>query len=96
MLSNYWLLVSSWSNVVLQVHGSHGDSPVIPLGDGVANFEQGEHDVFRDIVLCDGVTVVESVSVSHDGARPFPDWHLERVSLVNQHTGEHYQCHCDR
>ena len=79
---------------MLQIHGSHGDSAVIPLGDGVANFEQGEHDVFRDVCVCDGVGPVEAVTVCHDGSRPYPDWHLERVTVVRGE--DKYVCECNR
>ncbi len=69
---------------------------MIPLGDGVANFEQGEHDVFRDVGVCEGVGVVESVSVCHDGARPYSDWHLEKLAIINQSTGDKYLCLCNK
>jgi len=67
---------------------------VIPLGDGIANFEAGEHDVFRNV--CDSVGPVEGVTVTHDGTRPFPDWHLSRVAVVDSDSGHKYIATCDK
>lgn len=85
------------ANVTLQLHGSQGSSAPIPLGDNVANFEQGEEDVFTGVeVQGGGLESVEGVTLSHDGTGPYPDWHVQTVSLTNTRTGREYRCQCDR
>lgn len=69
---------------------------MIPLGDGVANFEQGEHDVFHNVAILEDIGCVERVTMGHDGSRPFPDWHLDRVTLVNETTGHKYMANFNR
>lgn len=85
------------ANVTLQVHGSEASSHAIPLGDNVANFEQGEEDVFAGVEVrgCD-VGSVEGVTLSHDGTGPYPDWHVRSVRLINTVTGQKYEFPCNR
>ena len=80
----------------LQVHGSDGDTRPIPLGEDISNFEQGEHDVFPGVVLPGDIGQVHHVTVSHDNTNPYPDWHLDRIKLVNDITGEEYLAECGR
>lgn len=84
------------AGVTLQVHGSKGSSPHIPLGSNIANFEQGEHDVFCGVEVPGWLGELEAMSVSHDGRGPYPDWHLEKLQLKNLLTAEEYHCQCDR
>ncbi len=83
------------ANVTIQIHGSHDNSTVIPLGDGVTNFEAGEHDVFRD-VCSSNVGDIEGITISHDGSRAFPDWHIARVAIIDNNTGHKHIAHYDR
>lgn len=83
------------ANVTLQVHGTEGSSPPIPLGDNIANFERGECDVFRGVLIPTSVGgALEAMTVSHDGSNPYPEWHLERVELFNTQLQQEYHCQC--
>ena len=85
------------ANVTIQIHGDEGSCDPIPLGDNIANFEQGECDVFRGVLIPASVgRTVKRVTVSHDGSNPYPEWHLERVELVNSALEQEYHCHCGR
>lgn len=82
------------ANVTLQLHGSQGSSQPVPLGDNIANFEQGECDVFQ--IEPGAVEVVgpslEAITVSTDGSGPYPEWHLDKVLLTNGAIGEQFTC----
>ena len=85
------------ANVTLQVHGSQGSSLPTPLGDNVANFEQGECDVFPGVLVPVSVGgALEGVTLSHDGSNPYPEWHLERVELSCASLQQEYHCHCGK
>ena len=84
------------ANVTLQIHGSGGVSEPIPLGDNLANFEQGECDVFKGVLVPTSIGTVEAVTVSHDGTNPYPDWHLEKILLKNTSTHDEYLCYCGK
>lgn len=85
------------ANVSIQVHGSEGSSDPIPLGDNILNFEQGECDVFRGVLLPTSIGgSVEALTVQHDGCNPYPEWHLDRVELCNTDLQREYHCQCGR
>ena len=85
------------ANVTFQVHGDRGSSDPFPLGDNIANFEQGECDVFRGVLIPAGIGGhVEAITVSHDGSNPYPEWHLERVELECARLQQTYLCPCGR
>ena len=75
-------------NTPVQVHGDHGNSKPIPLGDCPENFEQGEQDVFS-ISLPDLGTIT-AITINHDGTGPYPEWHLDKIEISNKHSRELY------
>ena len=85
-------------HVHTQVHCQNGSSQPIPLGDNVANFEQGECDIFPNVPI--PVTVqggsIESITLAHDNTNPYPDWHVDEVVLINHYTGEEYLATCGK
>ena len=84
------------ANVTLKIHGTNTSSYPIPLGGNIANFEQGECDIFNEIIIPTKIGKVEAITVSHDGTNPYPEWHLEKVILKNVTLREEYQFHCGR
>ena len=89
--------VHTHTHTHMQVHCKNGSSQPIPIGDNVANFEQGECDIFPNIHV--PVTVgdsVESITIAHDNTNPYPDWHLDKVLLINQVTGAEYLATCGK
>ena len=63
----------------------------------MANFEQGECDIFPNVPI--PVTQedsVESITLAHDNTNPYPDWHVDKVVLLNHDTGEEYLAECGK
>ena len=83
------------ADVMLQLHGNERTSAPVHLGDNVANFEQGEEDVFRGVEIGGSEKLggkLEMVTLSHDGTGPYPDWHVDSVHLTDVHTAQEYLC----
>ena len=88
----------TYTHIHIQVHCQNGSSQPIPLGDNVANFEQGECDIFPNVpipITTQGGSI-ESITLAHDNTNPYPDWHLDKVVLINHHTGEEYIATCGK
>jgi len=87
------------ANVTLQLHGNGKSSTPVSLGDNVANFEQGEKDVFRGVEIGGSEDLggkLEMVTLRHDGAGPYPNWHVDSLQLTNVHTTQTYLFSCNR
>ena len=79
----------------LQVHGEHCSSSSLPLGTTTDNFEQGEEDVFT-VSLPTDVGPIMAITMAHDNTQPYPDWHLDRITMESECGQEKYTFPCGR
>ena len=79
------------------MHGSLADSTPFSLGGGgPEHFERGEVDMFPLPLGGQQLGEVEAVSLSHDGSGPYPNWHVERLTLEQPTSGKAYTFTCNR
>ena len=83
------------SFLLLQVHGEHCSSSSLPLGTTTDNFEQGEEDVFT-VSLPSDMGAITAITVGHDNTQPYPDWHLDHITMESGCGQEKYTFPCGR
>ncbi|CAG9463240.1 unnamed protein product [Pedinophyceae sp. YPF-701] len=85
-------MAGTGANVSITVHGAKQQFGPINISNGKGLFERGQMDEFA--VQFPDVGEIQKVEVSHDGRGLGAGWHLDRVELVRQDTGDEYEFKC--
>ena len=79
----------------MQFHGGGGSSAVMTLSGGEENFQEGEVDSFP-VTLHPSLLPLHTLTLSHNNAGTYSEWHVDTVAVENGRTGEKYTFKCGR